>query len=216
MALARIDALEKLLQQLCPNVRVNRDSGKVELIDPQGDMSSPACCCLSYLLSARCLYNVFLFGKDAGDSVSLGSQIKMADAGGGTIQFGANATMRESPSDPDRLISGIGSNSVVTIDVSNNDGRGYFVYDAQGRPISYPPFIILAHLLTTGTAYHAARGTLEPTAAGRTKQAIDHENDIRRSTNAPNGRPYATRADDRVGRVGTAGVTTAPPDNHGG
>lgn len=210
---ADVRTIENLLQKLCPNVRVNVTTKRVELIDPMGDMTSSSCCCLKFLIDIH--YVVTIYPLEGPESEIPGSKKKIGDGGGGATDTDIGATYRNEPGPSGTVLAGIGADTDIYIDISDNDGKGYYVFDARGRPISFPPFIRLGNLLCTGSAYHNARGTSARTPAVRAAQAIKHENDIRQNTNAPNGRPYAQRADDRAGRVGTEGVSTVP-DNFGG
>ncbi|RMH34245.1 MAG: hypothetical protein D6690_10910 [Nitrospirae bacterium] len=205
--------VERWLQQLCPHVRINA-SNRVELVDSEGDMTEASCCCLKYLISGTA-YVVTIYPLSGPGAVIPGTVgKKIGDHGGGAADTDPGATYRYDPDELGRYIAGIGADTDVYFDISDNNGKGYFGYDAQNRPISFPPFLLLGQLLCTGYAYHNARGTAARTRTVRSAQALAHENAIRRGTPAPNGRPYAQRANGFVCRVGMDGITTRPPDNY--
>lgn len=98
-----------------------------------------------------------------------------------------------SNTDANDSVHGAGSDADVYIDMSDNHGAGYSVDVNYGGGVTGEkarPFVILAHELTTGHAYHCINGTLpHPTGVkkvdehNREAQAIESENRFRKQQN---------------------------------
>jgi len=165
--------VERLLQQICSSVSVNGATGQVTTAEssPEEDKAEGHKCLWALINHNRTVTIIDLPGPNS----------VVPDSGGRTIgQVGGGAISRKPGAilQPDGS-AGPGSDSTVYIDSSNNNYLGYHGFDAGGSIIDASLFIILAHELCAGHAFHNANGTAEATSAGREMQAIIHENRIR-------------------------------------
>ena len=69
------------------------------------------------------------------------------------------------------------------IDVSDNNGRGYFVFDENGNRIDLPQLIALYHELCTGHVTEGIQGAIDP--ADTDTKVIECENAFRAAQNPP-------------------------------
>lgn len=186
--------IEGWLKELCPNIKVNPRNGKVTY---EGEMTSTGCCCLKYLIDSKRMATIHPLRGSLSQVPGLPRGTKIRHVGGGSTTRPPGSEVQEDGK------SGIGADPTVYLDASNNSGKGYYVFDPAGEPISEPPFLILAHELCTGHAYHNIRGTALRTSSKREQQAIDHENAIRRSIPGEGSKPkYSQREGHSSGWVG--------------
>jgi len=171
--------VERLLQQICSLASVDDATGQVTM--PSGSLEEDedeGCKCLWALINHnRTVTIIDLPGPNSVVPDSGGRTI--GQVGGGAISRGPGATLQPDGS------AGPGSDSTVYIDSSSNNDLGYHGFDTGGNIIDASLFIILAHELCTGHAFHNANGTAETTSAGRETQAISHENRIRAEKQPP-------------------------------
>jgi hypothetical protein len=180
-----IEEIEKMLQEICGGIRINRKTGAVMAVGPlKGDFRE-GCNCLSSLIGSRRRIRIRTLpspqseipGSEEGPGkprITIGSC-----RGGATIPRKLADAQAKRNGKPGR-----GSDTDVYIDRSNNNGDQY----PETGDIRPPLWLILAHELTTGHAFHCARGTL-PAPSGNAKidelnrenQAIASENVHRRA-----------------------------------
>lgn len=163
---ARRARVESWLREICWSVTVDPDTGAVShVLGPPGPgQPTSGCACITALMEGSRTVTIH---PVAGPDVPIpgAGGMTVGDAGGGATVYPGAGLEREDGS------AGPGTNTSVYIDDSNNDGDGY----RHGSPM----WLVLAHELTSGHAYHASRGTGARTAAGRERQAIASENEHR-------------------------------------
>jgi hypothetical protein len=203
--------VEALLQQLCKNVRVTKE-GKVEIVDPSAPIDLAGCCCLKALIESKFEVRIHPLAGP-GSQLPFPGNIPIGAYGGGASAPTGAGSVLQPPVGGGKSQTGGGSDSDTFIDISDNNGKGYFVYDEQGNPINNPLFITLGHELS-GHALNYARGTAARTDKTREEQAIKAENEIRKSIKDGDSPKYSERVGEGAGRVGDprTGVTERPPD----
>lgn len=190
------------LNQICSGVEVDPDTGDVSLNPPPAgpglETWKSGCECLKALIAGPRSVTIHPL-KGPGDTVPGSGRPpdpnKPGDKGepdktigsynggmtgctktGGTMDGGKPGTGDD---------GNAGADTDVWIDMSDNaDEKGPKGYDiplpAPLKPIPNPMWLVLAHELTSGHAYHYTRGTGATTDPGREEQARTSENDHRR------------------------------------
>ncbi|GIV58082.1 MAG: hypothetical protein KatS3mg042_0995 [Rhodothermaceae bacterium] len=205
--------IERWFQEICPGTRINPDTRQVEFTPaPEQDLT-PSCCCISNLIRSAFVTTINPVRPDFVVPDSGGRTVRQL-GGGATNPLNEGSTLRPRLGMEGRSPAGDGSGSDMFLDITDNGGRGYFVVDDQGNPINDPMFLVLAHELCTGHAYHNIRGTRALTPGTREQQAVEHENQVRRSLRDAAGNPrFSERAGTEGGAVDPEGVVKArPPD----
>lgn len=187
-----LTAIEEMLRKICGGVSIDHATGEVTMVGPLHGDATDGCDCIRALISSKRQVTIHPLSSPT-DEVSDPNlppgqpKNKIGKCGGG-------ATVPERPSDAELDANGnpgAGSDARVYIDLSNNDKHGYRADTVQGGWAA-PLWLILAHELTTGHAYHCVDGTL-PHATGNQKddeaarenQAIDSENKNRKAHDIP-------------------------------
>lgn len=207
-----IELLDKLFKELCPNVRITA-KGDLEIIDPKAAMDSPGCKCMKFHISndknTTTIHPTFspdVQVPGAADGVTTCPSQTLP--GKGAKLGPPNAAGGASP-------AGAGASSDVYIDLSDNDGKGYYCFDKQGNPISSPLFIVLFHELCSGHASRAARGVMAREHDAEEAAVGECENEFRASLKDGGGAAkYSLRGGGSGGPVGAPGsdITTRQPD----
>ena len=186
-----IQEIEKMLRQICGGISVNRKTGAVTAVGPlKGDFRE-GCDCLSALIGTKRDVHIHTLPSPKAEIPGSGSGPDNPKKTIGSCCGGATVpgSLRDAQSKPNGT-PGRGSDTDVFIDISDNNKRQY---SSGGRKV--PLWLILAHELTTGHAFHCARGTL-PAPTGnalidelnRENQAIASENVHRRAHGLPRRR----------------------------
>src|SRR3989442_1078668 len=185
-------AVQALLNQLCPLVRVNPNTGLVtRLAGPVADLG---CCCIDNLLNSNFITTINpLAGPNSVVPGTGGNTI--GACGGGATQPGPGGVQVAGAGG--KMVNGPGAGSTLHIDISDNNGAGYSVLDANGKAIDDPAFIYLYHELCTGHATEITQGAAN--AANPEPTVIACEN-VFRAAQKP---PYTAR-------VGAGGGANAP------
>ncbi len=98
--------------------------------------------------------------------------------GGGAVTTGGAGSSKQPDGSPGTGPDGNpGSDCTTYVDMSNNGGAGY--------PHGAPMWLVLAHELTSGHAFHMTQGTDGPSAAEAETQAIESENTHREEHGLP-------------------------------
>lgn len=193
-------AIEKLLQQLCPLIRVNPSTGAVTRAPgPPAPANQLACCCLDNLLASNFVTTINpLAGPDAIvpdtqrriDSFT-GAASALPEAGWKVAGAGG------------KMVNGAGAGATTHIDISDNNGDGYSVFDASSKPIDAPQFISLYHELCTGHATLSTQGAVD---------VNDLETDVIKCENAFRAaqKPPYTQRVGHVGKANAAGAGRSP------
>jgi hypothetical protein len=179
------------LVKICPNVRVDPASGVVSLVRPLPP--GPGCCCVDGLVNPPNPNRLVLIIPLNGPATPIpGFQRTIGQAAGGaTVSRGPGGALVAGPGGV--LVPGTGGDSDVYLDITDNQGAGYFVRDATGAPIDDPLDVILYHELCTGHATEGINGMLNP--AAREAGAIPCENQYRAAQVPPRtarGRGFAS------------------------
>ncbi len=194
-------AVGKLLLKLCTTAMVDPKTGVVTVgLGPHRPQYQPGCCCL-YNLVAPGSRTVAIVPGTAKTPLPGAPGLTLGATCGGATASGPGANRRAGPGGGQ--LRGPGSNSIIWIDITDNGGNGYFAFNAKGKKIDYPAFIILYHELCGGHATINANGMRNP--ANPERDAIDSENGLRRSQ-VP---PYSLRSGTRGG-LNAPGAGRAP------
>ncbi len=194
-------AVEKLLLELCTTAMVDPKTGIVTVgPGPHRPQHKLGCCCLSNLAAPKSR-TVAIVPGTAKTPLPGAPGLTLGATGGGATATGPGATRRAGPGGGQ--LRGPGSNSIIWIDTTDNGGDGYFVFNAKGKKIDDPAFIILYHELCGGHATINANGLRDPKNPER--DAIASENGLRRSQ-VP---PYSLRSGARGG-ANAPGAGRAP------
>lgn len=184
--------IEKMLRIICGGVSIDHDTGDVSMVGPAPGDATDGCDCIRALIASnrRVTIHPLHSPTDEVSDPNLGPgepKKKIGKCKGG-------ATVPESPSAAEKDANGnpgSGSDARVYIDLSNNDQHGYRTETVQGGWAA-PLWLILAHELTSGHAYHCINGTLPHSTgdkrideAARENQAIDSENRNRSAHQMP-------------------------------
>jgi hypothetical protein len=179
------DAIERMLQQICGGVVVDRRTDLVQMTPY--DYRSEGCRCLRALIESNHTVHIHPLPSPAaevpGSDTGPDNPKKTIGScrGGATVPSSVGDASAKADGSP-----GPGSDVEVFIDTSNNNKQGYPAPAGSGdrKPELW---LILAHELTGGHAYHCITGTLPHTTgekeqdeANRENQAIESENIIRR------------------------------------
>jgi hypothetical protein len=163
------------LQQICAHAKVDPKTGDVSLTTVSVGYGS-GCDCLKALISGKRKVKIQLLDCPTRgfppDHREIGSCL------GGATTWTSPSSVVQPNGNPGRDSRGkVGGDATVYIDRSNNHGRGYNV---PGQPnLPCPLWLILAHELTSGHAYHVTRGTSAATQDEAENQAISSENEHR-------------------------------------
>lgn len=173
--------MEALLRQLCPGASVNRDTGAVTVqMGPWAPQFMPGCCCLDNLVRS---------GFTTTINPLAGPNSVVPGTGGKSIGSLVGAATATPPAGNQRagagglMVNGPGAGATTYVDISDNNGNGYFVHDAAGNRIDDPLFIILFHELCTGHATQSTQGARNP--ADPETSVIQCENTLRGAFTPP-------------------------------
>jgi hypothetical protein len=168
------------LREICSEVQVDRLNGYVFLIArPDRPIYISGCNSLDKIASHRRVVTINAIPYPTTPLPPPYDTINIKIFGGGAITiFEPYGSIKNDDNSPGKGVDGdAGTNADVYIDMSNNYGSGY----DQGIPM----WLILAHELTGGHAFHAIHGTSEKDETGKEAQAIDSENRFRTEHRLP-------------------------------
>lgn len=191
-----MDSIADWINMICRGVLVNKKTGEAYLT-PYHYNDEEGCICLAQIIKDK-NHTVHIHPLDSPKEDVPGSRTapNKPDKKIGSCNGGATvpSSLDNASSASDGSV-GSGSNTDVYIDMSNNNGHGYRIDINSGGGVTGAPaelYVILAHELTTGHAYHCITGTLpHPTGnekvdeAARERQAIDSENNFRKQHSLP-------------------------------
>jgi hypothetical protein len=196
---AEADAIERMLQDICGGVLVDR---KTNLVYFTPYYHTVECDCLRALIDSKHTVHIHPLPSPAAEIPGSGTgpdnpkKTIGSCSGGATVPSSLSDASLKADGSP-----GPGCDTEVYIDTSNNNKQGY--PPPAGSGSKQPELsLILSHELTTGHAYHCIGGTLpHPTGdskrdeANRENQAIDCENRGWRAAHGWHSRRYM-RADE--------------------
>ncbi len=157
--------IQKWLNQICGDALVNSQSGVVTFGTSTTNYKT-GCQCIEEIIQSNRTVTIQPLPYSTAQVPSSPEQI--AYFGGGVTHNLTSTYMdsNESPGiGPD---SHVGSDAIVYIDVSNNQKKGY----SHRKPM----WLVLAHELTSGHAYHTVMGTEFQLRIPSERQAIACEN----------------------------------------
>lgn len=183
-----IIAIERMLREICGGVSIDHASGAVTMVGPAPGDHSEGCDCIRALISSPHQVHIHPLSAPGDEIPGSGSGPDNPKKTIGHCSGGATVPSPLSKAQQNADGShGEGADTDVYIDLSNNNKRGYPA-PARSGGVRPPLWLILAHELTSGHAYHCVSGTIpHPTGnaqvdqAARENQAIDSENVHRRS-----------------------------------
>lgn len=200
-----IITIERMLREICGGVSIDHDNGSVTMVGPAKGDKTEGCQCIRSLISSRRDVHIHPLPSPSSEIPGSGTGPDNPKKTIGRCTGGATvpASMDDASTNANGT-PGPGSDTDVYIDMSNNNKHGYPAPRGSGaRP---PLWLILAHELTSGHAYHCAGGTITHTTgnaeqdkANRENQAIDSENQQRREHHLhlrPRRRPKTEEEDD--------------------
>jgi len=164
--------MQSYLRQICGLALVDLQSGLVGLGSPVTSYRT-GCDCIEQLVQSKRTVTIQTLPSPGARIPGMSSRI---GEGGGGVALNLTSTFVDNNGTPGHGPDGdLGSDTVVYVDRSNCDGKGYW----HGRPV----WLILAHELTTGHGYHNVIGTAAQTSLQREEQAIRSENEHARAHN---------------------------------
>jgi hypothetical protein len=149
-------AVEKLLQQLCSLVTVDPKNGLV--IRNPGPTADLGCCCLDNLIGSNFITTITPLAGPGTAVPGTGKTIGDYCGGSTTIPAGGMKVAGAGG----QQVNGAGAGAAVHIDISDNNGAGYHVFDGNGQQIDDPAFVYLYHELCTGHATQSIQGAANP------------------------------------------------------
>jgi hypothetical protein len=181
-------AIIEWLRKICFSAGVDEKTGEVNL-SFTGTGHETGCKCLRSLIDPKGR-KVTITPLPGPDSIVPGTGTKISGGGGGgALPVGPGGDHKADGSPGTAADGKAGTDVNVYVDISDNGSKGY--KDQTGAKV--PIWLVLAHELTTGHAYHQSRGTQIPAPVvngvlrdhARENQAIVSENEHRKAHKMP-------------------------------
>ena len=164
--------IESWLRQICWRVTVNPATGAVGFRPgpPGANPKTSGCDCIEQLVTGPRTATIQPLPGPGSTIPGTGSPgTTIGTCGGGATTEPPGGTVKPNGSPGQGPDGRPGGDATVYIDMSNNSGAGY-------PPTKCPDWLVLAHELTSGHAFHMTRGTHAVTLHDGEVQAITSEN----------------------------------------